>query len=303
MHEQCNYLKDKENILAEREALFSLLQEINSKVELTKAQNDLRLNAILSQAQKNEEQDEKINEIERLINAINKRVENVEKTGNETKEKVEELKEHINNGWKLDLINKIYEKNLEMINKVTDDVVNAKLEVYVDKEKKNTINWKYEFFKFFVNSLSVGGIIYLIVANHLKQRGCVVIIYDNERDYKHKLILAVLGEAEGESFEEKFLIACVGWARYLKKKHFNSIEKDFLGYTRPIIIDNPLTRQAFLDSCKAVEEAFIRVVVERKPLYSELYFFNRSGHPPVKNAKAVRFENVKHIFFTIPDLK
>jgi hypothetical protein len=129
------------------------------------------------------------------------------------------------------------------------------------------------------------------------------IITDNERDYKHKLILAVLGEAEGESYEEKFLIACVGWSRFLKKKHFNEIEEDFLGYNRPIVIDNPLTRQAFLDSCKAVEDAFIKVVVERNAMYSQLYFFNLSGHPPVKKAKAIRFENVKHIFYTIPDLK
>lgn len=131
----------------------------------------------------------------------------------------------------------------------------------------------------------------------------ILIIYDNEREYRHKLILAVLGEAEGESYKEKFYVACVGWSRYLKKKHFNSIEKDFLGYSRPIIIDNVFVREAFLESCKAVEEAYINVIVERKPVLSELYFFNLSGHLPTQKAKLVQLEDTKHYFYTIPNLK
>ena len=124
-------------------------------------------------------------------------------------------------------------------------------------------------------------------------------IYDNELDYEAKLILATLGEAEDCNYSEKILIACVGWNRFRYRKIFNEIEKDFKGYKRKIVIDNVFTRNAFIESVKAVIEARI-LVNERKPIYSEVVFFNLHGKLPSSwfELEKVKLKfKTKHHFF------
>jgi len=120
--------------------------------------------------------------------------------------------------------------------------------------------------------------------------------------YKFKLQLAVLGECENCSMFEKYLVAMVGWNRYfnMKKYRFNDLETDFLGYSRKIIIDNDLTRNAFIDSGIAVERAFIERELSD---YKDLYIFNLSGEKPKSffKVEAVKFKDCKHTFFKIID--
>lgn len=126
-------------------------------------------------------------------------------------------------------------------------------------------------------------------------------IYDNEFDYEAKLILAVFGECENCSYFEKILVACVGWNRFRKRKFFNSIEKDFFGYKRNIKIDNPLSRESFIDTVKAVKDARI-LTHEMKPKFSEIYFFNLHGQLPKTRleVKEIFFKKeTKHHFFAI----
>ena len=123
-------------------------------------------------------------------------------------------------------------------------------------------------------------------------------------DYRAKLIIATMGEAESCSFFEKFLIACVGWNRWLyqKKYKFNSIEQDFLGYRREIKI-NEVSRLAMEDSIKVVDRAFVELNANKNSEYSKIFFFNLSGHKPstIFDVEEVKFENTQHHFFKIID--
>lgn len=119
-------------------------------------------------------------------------------------------------------------------------------------------------------------------------------------DYRAKLAIAVMGECENCNAFEKFLVACVGWNRWLhqKKYKFNPLEKDFLGYNRKIVINN-VSRDAMEESIKAVDRAFIEL--RSSPVYRDLFFFNLTGKKPstIFKVEAVKFEGVKHTFFKI----
>ncbi|AJW77009.1 hypothetical protein [Marinitoga sp. 1155] len=125
----------------------------------------------------------------------------------------------------------------------------------------------------------------------------------NWEDYRAKLIIAVMGEAESCSFFEKYLIACVGWNRWFhqKKYRFNPLEKDFLGYRREIII-NDVSREKMEESIKAVDRAFIELNAGNKK-YNDLFFFNLSGKKPstIFKVEPVIFDKIVHTFFRIID--
>jgi len=122
-------------------------------------------------------------------------------------------------------------------------------------------------------------------------------------EYRAKLAIAVMGEAENCSYFEKVLIACVGWNRYReqKKYYFNPLEKDFQGYNRLITINN-VSRDAMEDSIKAVDEAY--VLTQNNIKYRDIYFFNLYGEKPstssnIETEEVFFRKNLKHHFFKI----
>ncbi|MHA1228410.1 MAG: hypothetical protein ACTSPV_16900 [Candidatus Hodarchaeales archaeon] len=126
-----------------------------------------------------------------------------------------------------------------------------------------------------------------------------------------EMILAVFGEAENCSFEEKKWIACVILNRVLSEKFkFNPIEKDFQGYKRKMIISNEIERQAFKEVVKAcIEACNDRMYFNwddskgayffvRKNLYSEKEFQKKLGIKHIiKKIEAPEW--FKHDFYTI----
>jgi hypothetical protein len=128
-------------------------------------------------------------------------------------------------------------------------------------------------------------------------------ITDKEETYESKLIWAVMGECENCSPEEKFLIACVGWNRWRHKEWFENIEKDFYGYNRKIVIDNPLSRQAFLDSVRAVHMAKTDLARNLNTLHAKIFFFNLSGEKPQIKVPVFKADfpgmKLKHTFYGI----
>ncbi|ABR31286.1 hypothetical protein SU69_07305 [Thermosipho melanesiensis] len=86
-----------------------------------------------------------------------------------------------------------------------------------------------------------------------------------------KAALVVMGEAEGQSFEEKKWIAHVILNR-LKHGKFRPIEKDFIGYRRAIDIDEELEREAMTDAVNAAVLAFYEHLVGIDPTKGATFF-------------------------------
>lgn len=131
-----------------------------------------------------------------------------------------------------------------------------------------------------------------------------------EINYVSKLAIAVMGEGESLSYNEKFLIALVGLNRHLQKDIiFNSLEKDFLGYSRKIVIDNILNRKAMEESISAVLDAvkcikdyekFPEIMGEKD--WRKIYFFNLTGEKPktIYKIEKCNFNiETKHTFWKI----
>lgn len=86
-----------------------------------------------------------------------------------------------------------------------------------------------------------------------------------------KAALIVMGEAEGQSFEEKKWIAHVILNR-IEHGKFRSIEKDFIGYRRTLDIDEELERKAMSDAVNAAVLAFYEHILGIDPTKNATFF-------------------------------
>lgn len=86
-----------------------------------------------------------------------------------------------------------------------------------------------------------------------------------------KVAVVVMGEAEGQTFEEKKWIAHVVLNR-LQHGNFRPIEQDFIGYKRKISVNNDLERNALIDSINASVFAFFEHFLNIDPTKGATFF-------------------------------
>jgi len=131
-----------------------LLEEKNT-------QEQIRLNALLSVAEKNIEQDEKIQQIIELVNKLMKEQQI-------QSEKIAELKKHLDNGWKEDLIKKITEQMSFSVTKMAETAFETKAQIYNESQKSRIINWKEKIFELLLQVFATGGILWLLADKLIK---------------------------------------------------------------------------------------------------------------------------------------
>ena len=90
-----------------------------------------------------------------------------------------------------------------------------------------------------------------------------------------KAALIVMGEAEGQSFEEKKWIAHVIYNR-IAHGGFRALEKDFVGYKRNLDIDEELERKAMTDSTNAAIIAFYEHILGIDPTKNATFFATKN---------------------------
>jgi seryl-tRNA synthetase len=161
--EKCYYLHDKENIISERDVLLGFIQELKADIEYKNTQEDLRLNAILTQAEKNKEQDEKIQNLVEGLNELKDDVKKISEAQTELKQTVNDLEKHMKNGFKKDLIKEFQEASIETTNYAIKTFIDKQAIIYEKQHTSKIVNWKYEVFKFIANATMTGGIVYLII--------------------------------------------------------------------------------------------------------------------------------------------
>jgi len=131
-----------------------LLEEKNT-------QEQIRLNALLSVAEKNIEQDEKIQQIIELVNKLMKEQQI-------QSEKIAELKKHLDNGWKEDLVKKITEQMSFSVTKMAETAFETKAKIYNESQKSRIINWKEKIFELLLQVFATGGILWLLADKLIK---------------------------------------------------------------------------------------------------------------------------------------
>ena len=131
-----------------------LLEEKNT-------QEQIRLNALLSVAEKNIEQDEKIQQIIELVNKLMKEQQI-------QSEKIAELKRHLDNGWKEDLVKKITEQMSFSVTKMAETAFETKAKIYNESQKSRIINWKEKIFELLLQVFATGGILWLLADKLIK---------------------------------------------------------------------------------------------------------------------------------------
>ncbi len=110
----------------------------------------------------------------------------------------------------------------------------------------------------------------------------------------------VYGECEGQSLEEKILVALTIINREMQHQiSFNDMKIDYHGWNRKFKIQTSAQRQAYVDAVKAFHIA--KMIYEKYPSFHNIFFFNNHGGRPSTSyyLEKVETPGMAHTFFKI----
>lgn len=153
-------MKEKEDRDRVRRTLWDKLVEVDGKVESI---NEYLTSQIQATADYNEEQDKRMDELKALIQEVSAIQQEMSASQNDIEKEAKELRKHLDNGWKQDLI----DRQSEQVFKMMETLGKHSLGIREQKEQRTTKIWM-EILKIVGAALGTGGFLYLILQNLMR---------------------------------------------------------------------------------------------------------------------------------------